>query len=157
MTLLEPADLPLRPWLVRELDEWRAAPEREGLSQAVGCCRRLCRSRLGHETLEAVQIEATRLDAELIARRPGEDHVVADRFAELGDVRSQDLRRGGRRTTSPEILDQPVARDGFTRAEKQDREESTRLCCVQPDDAAVGDNLERPKDAEIHCESRART
>ena len=56
--LLEPTDLTLRPWLVGELGEWRAAPEREGLPQPLGSDRRLGASRLGHETLEAVQIEA---------------------------------------------------------------------------------------------------
>ena len=39
--LLEPADLALRPRLVGELGEWRAAPEREGLAQALGRGRRL--------------------------------------------------------------------------------------------------------------------
>ena len=104
MKLHEPTDFTLRPWLVGELDEWRAAPKREGLSQALGCGSRLGSSRIGRETLEAVQIETTRLDAELIARRPGDDHVVAERLAELGNVGLQDLRGGSRRTASPEIL-----------------------------------------------------
>ena len=56
--LLEPTDLTLRPRLVGELGERRAAPEREGLAQALGSGRRLGPARLGDETLEAVQIEA---------------------------------------------------------------------------------------------------
>ena len=56
--LFQPADLTLRPRLVGELGERRAAPEREGLAQALGSGRRLGPARLGHETLEAVQIEA---------------------------------------------------------------------------------------------------
>ena len=151
--LLEPADLTLRPWLVGELDEWRAAPEREGLPQALGCGRRLCPSRLGHETLEAVQIETIRLDAELVARRPGDDRLVAERLAELGDVRLQDLRRRGRRTTGPEILDQPVARHGLVRVQEQDRQERTWLRRIQRDDAAFGYRFERPEYAEVHGSS----
>ena len=56
--LFEPIDLTLRPRLVGELGEWRAAPKRQGLAQALGSSRRIGLARLGHETLEAVQIEA---------------------------------------------------------------------------------------------------
>ena len=59
MKLLQPADLALRPRLVGELGERRAAPELERLPQPLGCGRRLGSSRLGHEPLEAVQIETT--------------------------------------------------------------------------------------------------
>ena len=76
--------------------------------------------------------------------------LAAERLAELGDVRLQDLRRRGRRATRPEILDQPVARDRLTRVQKQDREQRTRLRRVQRDDAAVGDGFERPEYAEVH-------
>ena len=101
----------LRERLVAELGKRRAAPERERLAQ-----RRLRPAalppRLGHQPLEAVQVEVARLDPELIARRAGDDRVGAERLAQLGDVPLQDLRRRGRRTTGPEILDQPVAREG---------------------------------------------
>ena len=40
------------------------------------------------QALEAVQIEATGLDAELVAARPRDDDVVAERLAELGDIRA---------------------------------------------------------------------
>ena len=137
MKLLQPADLALRPRLVGELGERRAAPEREGLAQPLGRGRRLGPARLGHEALEAVQIEAARLDAELVAPRPRDDHVVAERLAELGDVRLQDLRRSGRRAAGPEILDQPVARHGLVRVQEQDRQERTWLRRVQRDNAPV--------------------
>ena len=98
--LLEPTDLGLRPRLVGEVDQRRAAPQRERLPQAPGRDRRLRASSLRHEALEAVQIETVRLDAKLVARRPGDDHLVAEGLAELGDVRLQDLRRRRRRTTA---------------------------------------------------------
>ena len=150
MQLGEPADLGLSPRLVGEVGEGRAAPERESLAQAPARSRRLGSARLGDEPLEAVQVETVRLDDELVARRARDDHVAAERLAELGDVRLQDLRRRGRRAAGPEILDQPVARDGLTRVQEQDREQRTRLRRVQRDDAAVGDGFERPEYAEVH-------
>ncbi len=97
-----------------------------------------------------MQVETIRLDDELVARGPRDDHVAAERLAELGDVRLQDLRRRGRRAAVPEILDQPVTRHGLARVQEQDREQRTRLRRVQRDDAAIGDGFERPEYAEVH-------
>ena len=153
--LPKPTDLVLRPRLVRELDERRAAPEREGFAQALGSGPRLCSTRLGHEVLEAVQIETAGRDAQLVARRPGDDRVAAERLAELRDVRLQDLRRGGRWTTGPESLDQPVAPHGLIRMQEQNREESAWLRRIGCDDATSGYRFERPENAELHCGLRS--
>ena len=155
--LLEPSDLALRPRFVGELDEWRAAPEPECLAQPLGRGRRVCPPRLGHQALEPVQIDAIRLDAELVSAGAGDDHVTAERLAELGDVRLQDLRRGGRRTARPEILDQPVARHGLVRVQQQDCQESAWLRCVERDDPPVGHRFERPEYAEVHGSLYARS
>ena len=58
--LLEAPDSRSRPRLVGELDQRRAAPQRERLPQSVGRDLRLRASSLGHESLEAVQIDAVR-------------------------------------------------------------------------------------------------
>ena len=97
-----------------------------------------------------MQVEAVRLDDELVAGRPGDDHVAAERLPELGDVRLQDLRRRGRRAALPEVLDQPVARHRLAGVQQQNREQRTWLRRVQRDDVAVGDDFERPEYAEVH-------
>ena len=104
-----------------------------------------------------MQIEAIRLDAELVAPRPRDDHVVAERLAELGDVRLQDLRRSGRRTTSPEILDQPVARHGLASVQEQDRQERTWLRRVQRDNApsATASSGPSTRNSMAHCNGAA--
>ena len=106
--------------------------------------------RIRDELLEAVAGRTIRHRHEARTRRDGPDHAAAERPAELGDVRLEDLRRRGRRPAGPELLDQAVARDRLVRAEEQDREQGTRLCRVQRDDAALGDHLERPEDTELH-------
>ena len=35
--------------------------------------------------------------------------------------------------------------------EEQDREQSPRFGCIQPDNAALGDHLERTEDPELHA------
>ena len=148
--LLEPTDLGLRPRVEGEVEERRSTPEREGLPQLPRRGRRVGPSRLGHEALEAVRVEAAGLDAKLVSRRPRRDRAVAKRATELGDVRLQDLRRRGRRLLGPESLDQPVARDLLVRVEQQDREQRSWLRCAQRDGIAFGDSFERPEDAELH-------
>ena len=69
-----------------------------------------------------MQIETTRIDAELVARGSSDDHLVAERLTELGDVFLQDLRGSGRRAPGPEIIDQPVGPYGLVRVEEQDRQ-----------------------------------
>jgi len=133
------------------------ARERERLTQLARRVRWGCPSRLGHETLEPVHVQAACLDAKLVAGRSRRDRVSAERPPELGDVRLQDLRRRGRRLVGPEILDQTVARDRLVHVEQQDREERPRLRRAQRDRAAFGDSFERPEDAELHRSSRVRT
>ena len=67
--LLQPADLPLRERLVGEVGERRAAPEGERLAEQ--CRPSVVRSvpRLRAQPLEPCEVDLSRIDAELIARR----------------------------------------------------------------------------------------
>ena len=97
-----------------------------------------------------MQIEATRLDAELVAPRPVTITSFAERLAELRDVRLQDLRRSGRRAAGPQIIDQTVTPDWLVRMQEQDRQECTWLRRLQRDNAPFGYRFERPEYAELH-------
>ena len=151
--LLEPTDLGLRPRVEGEVEK-RRSPRVQGPSAASAPQPVGRPTRLGHEALEAVGVEAAVLDVELVPRRPRGDRARTERPSELGDVRLQHLRRCGGRTIGPEILDQPVARDRLVRMEQQNREERLGLRRAQRYGVAFGESFERPEDAELHRDSR---
>ena len=152
--LLEPSDLGLRPGLVGELGQRLSSPERERLPQHRVRVGRGGSPRSPDELLEPEQVERPRIGSELVRRGGGPDHDAAQRPAELQDVLLQDLRRGGGRSSAPQIVDQAVTRHELVRVEEQDREERTLLRRVQGNHAALGDRLEWPEDAEFHGETR---
>ena len=153
--LLEPCDLGLRPGLVGELGQRLSSPERERLPQHPVRLRRGGSPRVRDELLEPEQVERPRIGTKLVRRGGGPDHVAAERPAELRDVLLQDLRRGGGRSSAPQIVDQAVTRHELVRVEEQDREERPLLRRIQGNDAALGDRLEWPEDAEFHREDPA--
>lgn len=71
--LLEARDLRLREPPVRELGERRPAPER----------KRFVEAQLVDETLEALQIELVRIDADDVPRCLGDEPVPPEHLAEL--------------------------------------------------------------------------
>ena len=121
--LLEPADLTLSPWFVRELGKRRAAPQRECLPQGLGRDLRLCASSLDHESLEALQIEIVRLGTKLVTRWPGDDRLGAERLAELGDVRLKNLPGRGRGRPAHRSSMSRSLPDRLVRVQHQNRQE----------------------------------
>ena len=145
-------DRRLRPRLVGEVGQWLSSPERERLPQHPVRLRRRSGPRIPHELLEAVQVERPGIGTKLVRGGDGPDHARGpERPAELRDVRLQYLRGRRRRPAAPELLDQAIARDRLVGAEEQDRKQGPRLRCIQRDDAALGDHLERSEDAELHA------
>src|SRR5215207_6200190 len=114
MHLLEPSDLALRKRLVRELGERRAAPQSERLAQQL---QRALRRTVGEraaallqQTLEAVQVELARLDANRIATATSDHDAVRavsalsfQRPAQPRNVHLQALRGAGRRLLAPKL------------------------------------------------------
>ena len=62
-------------------------------------------------------------DLQDVAAGPGEQHLVAERLAELRDVPLQRLGGGLRRPLAPELLDQALARDELVCPQREDREQ----------------------------------
>src|SRR6266542_46270 len=117
--LLEPRRLVLRPGLVREVGEGRAAPELEPRAKLprrpVGMTTRERLATLADELLEAADVEGGRIELERVPGRLGDerlDRPVAgrggQRLPQVGDVVLYRCRRPPRRLRRPEVVDQPV-------------------------------------------------
>ena len=149
--LVEPGDVEPGPGLVGEPLERRPAPQRERLGQRL--CRRLrpLAARPGDEPLEPVEVDRLRRRPELVPGTDRRDRVPTERRAELRHVCLQDLRGRPRRPSSPELVDQLVAREGLVGMEEHDREQRAQLRRLQRQEAALRDHLERPEDAKLHA------
>jgi hypothetical protein len=110
--LLEPCNLDLRERLVREVREWRPAPERETVAEALGGPRVLAEpegvARVGRERREPIEIEAFRLELEHVARWPRGDRLAAECLAKLRDVDLDRVARALGRLLAPQVVDEAV-------------------------------------------------
>ena len=78
--LLEPRGRVARKRFVAKLGEWFAAPQPERLAQQVAVA---VRATAFGKRLKAFEIELVRVDSEHIARRPGDQAIVAERLPQL--------------------------------------------------------------------------
>ena len=151
--LLEPSDCGLRERLVREIGQRRPTPQPERAAEHVGgglCIAGL--ERLGcvvRAALEAVEIEASRLDVKDVARRARLDRLRAERLPELRHL-SLDLRhcRDGRRSRV-QVVGEPLHRDDAIRAQEQDRQRGALLRPTKPDRTITVENVERSQETEL--------
>ena len=131
--LLETSDRRLRERLVREVGERRTAPERERVAELHRGLRGVAALEvaigLGHQPLEALQVELVRPDVDDVARRPGHDRLpaCAERLAQLRDAYLERGRPGFRRLIAPELVDQAVAGDDLVRVQEEEREQGPLL------------------------------
>src|SRR5437870_2301595 len=115
--LVESRDLRLRPGLELQVGERLAAEQCPGLPEA---CGRLfgCSPRRGlHERVEAVDVELTRRDNQLVTALACDQAPVTERLAQLRDVDLDALQRRLGRLAVPDLLDQTVGRDRPATAE----------------------------------------
>ena len=70
-----------------------------------------------------MHVELAGGDLQDVAAGPREQHLVAERLAQLRDVALQRLGGGLRRLLAPELLDQALARDELVRPQREDREQ----------------------------------
>ena len=152
--LLESGDGRLGEALVSEVRESRAAPQRQRLTQPLRRVGREAASKhappLLHQALEAVEIEAVRLDPNHVAGRSGRQHVGRKRLAKSRDVDPQCRRRALGRVLAPELVDQPISGNHLVRVEQEDGKQRTRLAAGQRNLAAPVPHLERSQDPELH-------
>src|SRR5436190_19417111 len=111
--------------------------------------------------LEALGIEATRLDAEQVAARAGHEEGAGfplpparlERLAELRDVDLERAHRRRRRPRAPEVVDEAIGRDDPVRVQQEDRKERPLLGRCERDTTTVVADLQWPEDAELHLYS----
>ena len=121
--LLEARDLGPSEVVVGEIGQRRPAPQRERFAQLLGRFPRLGVACLVDQLLEPVHVELAGGDLQDVAAGPGEQHLVAERLAQLRDVALQRLGGGLRRLLAPELLDQALAPDELVRPQREDREQ----------------------------------
>jgi hypothetical protein len=126
----QPGDLALDEWLVRDVREGRAAPQRERpLERPNGVLRAALgqlASALGDQQLELVRVELLRIEPQLVAVVAGHDDVggavaarPGERLAQVGDVDLQRLRGGCGWMLSPQLVDQPVGAERLVGVEHE--------------------------------------
>ena len=142
--LLEAADLAGRERLLGDVGERRPAPQRE----------RLARQVVGDERREAQRIDVAVAQAQLVPAPAGDDlRAVAagrQRLANLRDVQLHHLGRRGRRILAPERLDESIARHRRALVEGQHGQQRPRLALADGHRTAVGRDLHRTEDADLH-------
>ena len=147
--LAETRDLGLRERLVGELGQRVAAKKGERLAQQPCAPRRIARPRLVDQHADTGQIELIRLQADPVAGRARLDRLGAERLAELRDEVLERRRRGRRRLTGPERVDQAVGRDDAAGVEQEQGEQRALLRAAERDHLSVDRHLERAQDPEL--------
>ena len=124
--LLQARPVGLRERLVGEVRERWPSPQRQRLAQALGRDRRATRRQrlptLGRQRFEPSQVRLRALRIERVAAAPGEQEPVVDRLAQVRHVHLQRLGCRDRRVLTPQLVDQPIARNRLTRVQQQDRQ-----------------------------------
>jgi hypothetical protein len=162
--LLEAGDRGLRERLVREIGEGRASPQRKSLAKHARRLLGLALVERPHalveKALEAIEIDLSRLDTQHVSRTTGEDDPIRrarflERPPEVGNVVLDDLRCGGRRRLSPELVDEAVAGYHSTSMQEEEREEGLLLSAPDQHRPIPIADLEGPENAEFQAPLRA--
>ena len=142
--LLEPADLHVREWFVRDVLECAAVPQAQGLARCAG-----------HQPLEALRIDIVGIEPQLVSACTGDERgaVAArlERSAQPRDIGLQRLRRRRRRIRTPKALDQAVGRDGLGRIEREDREQRARLRTAEGHRPPIDADLHGSQEPDVHA------
>jgi hypothetical protein len=156
---LQAADLSLSEGVIGEVGQRGTAPQRERFPEQLGgALRRAVRERagaLGEQALEARPVELVGADPDQVAAPLGDDQALGviaalKRLPQPRDVHLEALRRGGRRTLVPELVDQPIARHELVGVQEQDGQHRTLLAAGERQLLSLVADLERAEDAEVH-------
>ena len=148
--LFETGDLDMRERLVREVGERCAAPQPKGFAQKASALLgfpAFCG--LGHESLEAIEVDPVGVDVEHVSGCARAYGVSSQCLAQLGHevLEGADRRLWG--FAGPELVDEPVGRYDLSGTEHQQSQEGALLSPVQLERAPLHEYLERPEDAEL--------
>ncbi len=115
-------------------------------------------ARLVEQPLETIRIDLFRLDRQAIAapnglQERGRLALSPARLELFSQPRHEPLddRAGGRRRVlSPELVDEPLRRDGLAGVKDEQSEEHTATSRRQVDASSPVEDLHRPQDPELH-------
>jgi hypothetical protein len=152
--LLEAPDRGLGKRLVCKFGERRPPPHGKRVTEDGGGpfrilrCQRL--SPVRQLALEGDQVDVRRLDREEISRRSGQQRVRRQQLPKPRDVDLDALHRGLRRLFSPQLVDQPIARDNLVWIEQENTEESSLLQASQCNGPSFGLDLQCTEELVLH-------
>ena len=144
--------------LVRDVDERRAAPERERASQLVrrvgGVASAQRRVAALEPVLEDGQVELVTAEHHDVPGPARVDRVLETRGLEhlpkLRDPHAQGLRAARGRVLAPELVDKPLGRDDPVGVQEENRQQRLLLQPTQAHDVTAMANLQGAKNAELH-------
>src|SRR5439155_13928282 len=103
----------------------------------------------GRELFEAVDVELTFADPQLVSGRPRDEPLRPERLAKLRDIDLECFRRPRRRLVAPEVVHEPVGRHDLVPVKQKEREERAEFRGSKVDRFAADDDLERPEKPEL--------
>jgi hypothetical protein len=106
-----------------QIPQRRAAPQGERGREARGRAVRIALvqrpGRLGNQGLEALEIDVAARGPKPITVGLRLDSIGPDCPTQTGHMDAEGVVRAGRRIVAPDLLDEPVARDGLARVEDE--------------------------------------
>ena len=159
--LLQAGDVALRERLVREVRQWRPAPQRERLAQPVAAARRIpvCHqpTAVREQALEPDDVDVVGTDLGDVAVAARQHHLTVggrlQLLAQLRDVHVQALGRRRRRPLAPQLVDQALRRDHLVRVHQQQSQQRPAPSSSDLDRTIVVRYLQRSEQAEVHFTS----
>ena len=157
--LAEPCDLALGERLISEVTERGPTPHRqrtlERRGRPLGAARRQLRPSLCYQPLEAMHVQPLRIELELVTVVARDQQAigtvaVGERLAQSGDVDLECLGGRRRRSSAPQLLDQPIGAQRLVRVQQEQREQRLLLAAADRDDTAFVDDFERSENVKVH-------
>ena len=150
--VLQARDLALSERLIREIGKRLAAPQPQRRLQQLPGARSVTvgerATSVGGHRLETLGVDLPRRRRKQVPAAAREQHLVAQRLAQMRHIPLQRFRCRRRRSLAPQLIDQPIARDRLPAAQQQDRQQRPLLRAAEHNPALPVDHLKRPQDSE---------
>ncbi|MDA0166737.1 hypothetical protein OM076_41125 [Solirubrobacter ginsenosidimutans] len=153
---LQAGDRLLGERLEDQLGECRSAPQVQRLAQhggrALGLPGGERVAAVGHQRVEALGIELSRLDPQAVpGRGRGDDVPGTERLAQPRDVHLHGLDRSARRLLPPQREREPLGAHRLIGTQQQQRENRAWFDPAKRHDATIVGDLKWPKNSEFHA------
>ena len=160
--VLKPGHLLACERLGGEFPQGHTAPQRQSPLQCPNAALRVARIQLaaplGQKPLKPPRIHSLGVEPQLVAvltrhhqARRGAARPRAQRLAQSRNVDLQRLGGRGRRTPTPQLVDQPVRAQPLVDVQQQHRQQRPLLAPPKRNPAALIEDFERTEDEEVHA------